>query len=94
MIPELASLKLIHIKLLIATALVAPFMTAASAYWGLKLQIEETRSESNQQVSDFKLDIEKTFTKQTSYDKLEKEVRAMHDDVLLIKTLLLQQHRR
>jgi len=85
---ETAYLKTIHLKFLILFGIITPTVTATGAYWSLKAQVSETDRKVSERVLKVENEADKTFVDKQQFQNLASEVRAMHDDVLEIKTLL------
>lgn len=90
---EATWLKDIKLKVAVLMAVITPCVTATGAYWGLKLQIEERDRLTSDRISNFEATAYQTFVDKTAFDKMNDEVKAMHDDVIEVKTILKRRDR-
>lgn len=77
-----------HLKLLLLSGLILPTITATGAYYDLKGKLTQASEKNDARISEIELQARLQFVDKTTLKDMQDEQRAMHDDILQIKTLL------
>ncbi len=92
MTKEIDFLKNWHLKLAIIAAIIVPTVTATSALYSFRSKIEEKIQEDravvSAKISALELQSQKDFVEKSSIKDMQRNMEAMHDDIVEIKTIL------
>lgn len=78
------------LKLALLMAIVTPTVGMTGAYWKIKGDVLEARASADARLSAVELNTQKSFAEKSDLKDMQREISAMHDDIIDIKSILKQ----